>query len=120
MELGDVWVDGDAGPVLTEDSLAVGVDLTEGDGTESAGSFESKAESADAAEEVEDTKHSRFRRNRSSIRVRLMALHAMKVVLPILLGGIKLKIVITTRLKPQSLLRSEFIEPFLAPLRQGI
>jgi hypothetical protein len=43
-----------ARPVLGEHGTAEGIDLAEGDGSH-AGSFESEAESADAAEEVKDT-----------------------------------------------------------------
>lgn len=53
-ECADVVMDGDAWPVLSEDGPAVGVDLAEGDGTHS-GSFKPEAETADPAEEVEDT-----------------------------------------------------------------
>jgi hypothetical protein len=40
------------GPVLCEDGSAIGVDFTESGGFESTSSFESKAESSDATEQV--------------------------------------------------------------------
>jgi hypothetical protein len=50
----DVVMAGDAWPVLGEDSSAEWVDFAEGDGSHPS-SLEAEAESADAAEEVEDT-----------------------------------------------------------------
>jgi len=43
----------DAGPVLCENGAAVGLDFAEGDGSESFGPFEPKAETSNAAEQVE-------------------------------------------------------------------
>ena len=54
-ETADIFVNWHSRPVLCEDGAAVGVDLAEGDWSESACSFESKAETADARKEVEDT-----------------------------------------------------------------
>lgn len=48
----NVVVAGDVGPVLGEDAPTEGVDLTEGNGSHP-GSFESEAEAANSAEEVE-------------------------------------------------------------------
>jgi hypothetical protein len=47
----------DSRPALCEYGTAEPIALAEGDGLESACGFESKAESAEAAEEVEDTQH---------------------------------------------------------------
>ena len=52
-ELSHVTVDGDCRPVSAQDGSTVRLDLAERDGTEP-GSFESKAKSADSAEEIED------------------------------------------------------------------
>ena len=57
VEFAHVLEAGDGRPVLSQDGLAVGVDLAEGDGAESPGAFEPEAESADAAEQVEDSEH---------------------------------------------------------------
>jgi hypothetical protein len=46
-------MDGDAGPVLSEDFSAKRINFAEGDGSHS-GSFKSEAEAADSAEKVED------------------------------------------------------------------
>jgi hypothetical protein len=51
----DIIEAGHVGPALLEDGTAVGLDLAEGDGAESPGAFEPEAESADAAEQVEDS-----------------------------------------------------------------
>ena len=48
---------GDAGPAFREDGSAVVVDFAKGDGAPSARSFESKADSSDAAEEIKDGVH---------------------------------------------------------------
>jgi len=53
----DVVVDRDVGPVLSQDSLAEGVLLTECDCPKSSRCFESEAEPSDAAEEVNNFKH---------------------------------------------------------------
>jgi hypothetical protein len=50
----NVIVTRNIGPVFGEDCSAVGIDLAEPDGPHP-GSFEPETESADAAEEVEDT-----------------------------------------------------------------
>jgi hypothetical protein len=44
-------------PVLSQDGAAVWINLAEGDGAESTGAFKPEAESADAAEQVEDSEH---------------------------------------------------------------
>ena len=46
-----VGVDGDSGPMLSQDCLAVGVDLTEGDGLDS-GPLAGKREPSDSRKEV--------------------------------------------------------------------
>jgi hypothetical protein len=53
LSIADIDADGDARPVLGEDAAAECVDLAECDSSHP-GSFESEAETADAAEEVED------------------------------------------------------------------
>jgi hypothetical protein len=50
----DVVIDRDVGPVLSQDGLAELVLLTKGNCPKRSGSFESKAEPANAAEEVKD------------------------------------------------------------------
>ncbi len=71
----DVVVTRDAGPVLSEDCPAVGIDFAEGDGSHS-GSLEPEGEAADAAEEIEDTHHLRAA-DRCSVVARII-----DVVLP--------------------------------------
>jgi hypothetical protein len=53
VELSDVAVGGDVGPMLAEDGSAEGIDFAEGDGSH-ARLFEAKAESANAGKEVEN------------------------------------------------------------------
>jgi hypothetical protein len=54
----------DTGPVLSQDSSAIRLDLAEGDGAESPGAFKPEAESADAGKEVEDTEHYALRHHK--------------------------------------------------------
>ena len=54
VECFDVVVDWDFRPVLSQNSLAVWVLLTECDGAKRSGSFEAEAESADSREEIKD------------------------------------------------------------------
>jgi hypothetical protein len=57
VECADVLVDWHFRPMLPKDAATERVDLTEGNGAESPGAFKPEAESADAAEQVEDSEH---------------------------------------------------------------